>query len=99
MVGRTLRDLRERLTALASPNGRYVVACARTGERPTPIAGLRFGDRETAAAATEIAAMAAKRPSIRSRVAAGAASVVLALIVRRGLLAGGGRGAASWCAT
>jgi hypothetical protein len=45
-----LRDCRRRIEALAG-EGRFRVACARTGESPVPVAGLRFPDRETAATA------------------------------------------------
>jgi len=38
-----------RLEGLASTDGTFVVACARTGEQPFPVGGLRFPDRETAA--------------------------------------------------
>lgn len=55
MVGETLAGVRERIEALASPEGRFVVACARTGERPVPLAGLSFPDRATAAEAADLA--------------------------------------------
>ncbi|MGB9963934.1 hypothetical protein [Halobacterium sp. CBA1126] len=54
-MGDDLRTMRERLDALASDGGRFYVACARTGERPFPVGGLRFADRETAADAVELA--------------------------------------------
>lgn len=56
MVGTTLRELRERIEALATEDGRYRLVCARTGERPVPVEDKRFPDRETAdraATATE----------------------------------------------
>ncbi|UPV74066.1 hypothetical protein M0R89_16190 [Halorussus limi] len=56
MVGGTLRDLRERIADRHDDDGRYYVSCARTGERPVPVAGKRFAGRETAAAAAELAA-------------------------------------------
>jgi hypothetical protein len=55
MTEPTLRDIRTHLDALAVDVGRYVVVCARTGEHPVPIAGLRFTDRETATRAARIA--------------------------------------------
>lgn len=54
-MGDDLRTMRERLDGLASEDGRFYVACARTGERPFPVGGLRFADRETAADAVELA--------------------------------------------
>ncbi|USZ67937.1 hypothetical protein NGM10_14535 [Halorussus salilacus] len=56
MVGGTLSDVRERIAALSDDTGRYYVSCARTGERPVPVAGKRFPDRETAAEAAGLAA-------------------------------------------
>ncbi|UPW00107.1 hypothetical protein M0R88_16525 [Halorussus gelatinilyticus] len=56
MVGGTLRDLRERIVDRHDEDGRYFVSCARTGERPVPVAGKRFATRETAARAAELAA-------------------------------------------
>ncbi|MFC4450364.1 DUF7551 domain-containing protein [Halorussus aquaticus] len=56
MVGATLSDLRERIAEHHDDGGRYYVNCARTGERPVPVAGKRFPDRETAVAAAELAA-------------------------------------------
>lgn len=55
MVGETLAGVRERIEALAAPEGRYAVACARTGERPIPLAGLTFPDRATAVEAADLA--------------------------------------------
>ncbi|MDH5020141.1 DUF7551 domain-containing protein [Halobacterium rubrum] len=55
MVGTDLATIRGRLEALADPDGGFVVACGRTGERPFPVAGLRFPDRETAADALSLA--------------------------------------------
>lgn len=54
MVGATLREMRERVDALASLDGPFVVACARTGERPVPVTALRFADRPIAVEAAEI---------------------------------------------
>jgi hypothetical protein len=48
-----LRETRRRIEALAG-DGRFSVASARTGEEPVPVAGLRFPDRETAAAAARL---------------------------------------------
>jgi len=56
MVGGTLRELRERIADRHEDGGRYYVACARTGERPVPVAGKRFPDRATAEAAARAAA-------------------------------------------
>jgi len=56
MVGGTLRDLRERIADRHEDGGRYYVACARTGERPVPVAGKRFPDRTTAEEAAQAAA-------------------------------------------
>ena len=55
MVGGTLRELRERIAALHDGDGRYYVSCARTGERPVPVDGRWFPDRETAVEAAETA--------------------------------------------
>jgi hypothetical protein len=55
MMGDDLRTMRERLHRLASDDGRFYVACGRTGERPFPVGDLRFAKRETAAAAAELA--------------------------------------------
>lgn len=55
MVGRSLRDLRERIEALADPGGRFEVVCARTGEQPFPVTDARFPDRERAAEAADLA--------------------------------------------
>ncbi|WP_135830213.1 DUF7551 domain-containing protein [Halorussus halobius] len=56
MVGDTLRDLRERIADRHEADGRFYVSCARTGERPVPVAGKRFPDRETATEAVQAAA-------------------------------------------
>lgn len=55
MVGVTLLEIREHVEALATPAGRYVVICGRTGERPIPVDGLRFPDRGTARSAARAA--------------------------------------------
>jgi hypothetical protein len=55
MVGRTLTEIRDRLERLASDGGRYYVRCGRTGERPVPVDGLAFPDRETAVEAVRAA--------------------------------------------
>jgi hypothetical protein len=55
MVGRSLRDLRERIESLAVPDGRFEVVCARTGEQPFPVTGARFPDREAAGEAAALA--------------------------------------------
>ena len=49
-----LAGIRDRIKALASADGRYYVACARTGDRPVPAAGHRFPDRATARAAARL---------------------------------------------
>ncbi|WP_336034889.1 DUF7552 domain-containing protein [Halobacterium yunchengense] len=54
-MGDDLRSMRDRIDAFAEASGRFYVACARTGERPFPVGGLRFADRETAAAAADLA--------------------------------------------
>jgi len=54
MVGRTLDEIRRRLGEHASPDGRYYLACARTGERPVPSGEHRFPDRETATRAADL---------------------------------------------
>jgi hypothetical protein len=51
MVGPTLIDIRKHIEGLATDDGRYYVACGRTGDRPVPAAGNRFPDRATARAA------------------------------------------------
>lgn len=56
MTGRTLADIRQHLETLSDPKGRYYLVCARTGERPFPADGLRFGTRKTAAEAADAAA-------------------------------------------
>jgi hypothetical protein len=56
VTGSTLADIRRHLESLADPKGRYYLVCARTGERPFPADGLRFGTRKTAAEAADAAA-------------------------------------------
>jgi hypothetical protein len=48
MVGPTLAEIREHIETLASADGTYYVVCARLGERPVPVSGLRFDRRATA---------------------------------------------------
>ncbi|ACV48122.1 MULTISPECIES: DUF7551 domain-containing protein [Halomicrobium] len=48
MIGTTLAELRERVERLATDDGSYRVVCGRTGERPVPVATLRFDSRSTA---------------------------------------------------
>lgn len=55
MTERTLRAIRTHLDTLAVAVGRYAIVCARTGERPVPISGLQFPDRDTAARAARLA--------------------------------------------
>jgi len=57
MTRATLAELRSRVEALASDDGEYYLVCGRTGERPVPVAELRFDDR----VAAREAARAAKR--------------------------------------
>ncbi|WP_438359930.1 DUF7551 domain-containing protein [Halomarina ordinaria] len=54
-MGNTLRTIRRRIDAHSTPTGRFFVRCARTGERPVPVATARFLDRETAVAAARLA--------------------------------------------
>ncbi|MGQ4554723.1 DUF7551 domain-containing protein [Halobellus sp. GM3] len=56
MVGATLRDIRRHVDCLSARNGPYAVVCGRTGCEPSPVAGLRFDDRDTAAEAAEATA-------------------------------------------
>ncbi|RZH68968.1 DUF7551 domain-containing protein [Natrinema altunense] len=53
MVGTTLRDIRTHIERLASDDGEYYVVCARSGERPVPVAGQRFATRTDAADAAQ----------------------------------------------
>jgi len=55
MIGRTLTDIRRELESLTDQNGTYYVRCGRTGERPVPVDGRRFPDRESAAEAVRVA--------------------------------------------
>jgi hypothetical protein len=55
MIGRTLTDIRGELESLAEEEGEYYVQCGRTGERPVPVDGRRFPDRETAVEAVRVA--------------------------------------------
>jgi hypothetical protein len=54
MIGRTLTDIRAELEELAEESGEYYVQCGRTGERPVPVDGRRFPDRETAVQAVRV---------------------------------------------
>ncbi|WP_339105495.1 hypothetical protein [Haloterrigena salinisoli] len=49
MVGTTLREIRHEIERLADDDGDYYVVCARSGERPVPVAGQRFATRTAAA--------------------------------------------------
>lgn len=51
----TLAELRLRIQALATADGEYIVACARTGDVPVPVDGYRFEERATAAEAARYA--------------------------------------------
>ncbi|ELZ16237.1 hypothetical protein C478_03472 [Natrinema thermotolerans DSM 11552] len=53
MVGTTLREIRHHIEQLASDDGNYYVVCARSGERPVPVAGQRFPTRTAAADAAQ----------------------------------------------
>jgi hypothetical protein len=55
MVGRDLHELRERIEALAAPDGAFEVVCARTGEQPFPVTDRRFPDRAAAGEAATLA--------------------------------------------
>ncbi|MFC6871842.1 DUF7551 domain-containing protein [Halobellus marinus] len=55
MVGATLLDIRRHVDGLAAPEGPYAVVCGRTGCEPSPVSGLRFGERDTAAEAADAA--------------------------------------------
>ena len=55
MVGRTLADIRDRLSELSVAVGPYRVVSARTGAPPFPVSGMQFPDRETAAEAASVA--------------------------------------------
>ncbi|MFC6824634.1 DUF7551 domain-containing protein [Halopelagius fulvigenes] len=55
MVGRSLREIRDRIDELAAADGRYGIVCGRTGERIVPVADARFEDRAAAASAARLA--------------------------------------------
>lgn len=55
MVGNSLREIREHIDALRADEGRFYVVCARTGERPVPVADARFASRATAVEAARVA--------------------------------------------
>jgi len=55
VVGNTLRDIRERIDALRADDGRFYLVCARTGERPIPVADARFDSRAAAVEAARVA--------------------------------------------
>jgi hypothetical protein len=55
MTSRTLSGLREGIESIASTDGDYVVRCARTGLRPSPVAGCRFPSRDVARVAARLA--------------------------------------------
>lgn len=57
MDGLTLHRLREHVETLAVGDGSYYVVCARTGQRPVPVAGRRFPDRSTARSAARAATL------------------------------------------
>lgn len=49
----TLRDIRRRIERRSTESGRYRIACARTGDSPVPVTGLRFPSRDTACEAVQ----------------------------------------------
>lgn len=51
----SLAALRGRIAALATTDGRFLVACTRTGVSPVPIDGYRFESRRVAAEAAQYA--------------------------------------------
>ncbi len=55
MVEERLAAVRKRIEALATAAGEYYVICGRTGQRPVPVGGLSFPDRETAGTAAQTA--------------------------------------------
>jgi hypothetical protein len=55
MSERDLSRLRRGVEAVASPDGDYLVRCARTGVRPVPVAGRRFRSRSHAVVAARLA--------------------------------------------
>jgi hypothetical protein len=63
MRSTTLAELREHIERLECPGGPYYLACGRTGERPVPAVGMRFGNRTTARAAAH--AVEAYRATLR----------------------------------
>jgi hypothetical protein len=66
----TLRRARERIDALSTPEGPFVVACKDTGRRPVPVAGVRFesydrAERAAVAAASYREALRRQDPALR----------------------------------
>lgn len=55
MTRKPLAACRRRIEALTAASGEFIVICARSGERPTPVAGKRFPDRQHAVAAAGLA--------------------------------------------
>jgi hypothetical protein len=53
MIGTTLGDIRDHIESLANEDGRYYVACTRTGCRPVPADELAFESRASARAAAQ----------------------------------------------
>jgi len=51
----SLRSLRASVESLATSDGRFSVACARTGVTPVPLAGLWFESRADAGMAARLA--------------------------------------------
>lgn len=52
---RTLRSARREVEEWSTPDGRYAVACARTGRSPEPVDGARFASPADADRAAEAA--------------------------------------------
>lgn len=55
MVGTTLVEIREHIETLATDDGEYRIICGRTGDRPVPVVGSRFDNREIARSAARAA--------------------------------------------
>lgn len=48
MYVESLVEIRRQIERCATSDGRYRIACARTGESPVPVSGLRFPNRAVA---------------------------------------------------
>lgn len=49
----TLCDIRRRIERRSTDTGRYRIACARTGNSPSPVTELRFPNRDAACEAVQ----------------------------------------------